>query len=254
MLKNKLTNKHLSIGSWISIAHPDVVEIMATAGFEWLVVDMEHTSTDINTAKTLIATIKAKGLQPLVRVGANNELLIKQVMDAGAEGVIVPLIKSGAEAKTALDFIKYPPVGKRGVGLYRAQNYGIGFEQYKDWNKTQSIFIPQIEHIRAVENIDEILAVDGVDGILVGPYDLSASMGYPGEYEREDVKAALEKVKAACKKHNKSLGFHVIKSDAMAIAEKINEGYTFLAFSIDFFFLGDKAREEMSKIHHLRTK
>ena len=248
MLKEKLKSNKLTIGSWISIAHPDVVEIMATAGFDWLVVDMEHTSTDINTAKTLIATIKAKGLQPLVRVGANDELLIKQVMDSGAEGVIVPMIKSGAEAKKAVDFVKYPPFGKRGVGLYRAQNYGTTFNEYKLWNQENSVVIPQIEHIKAVENIDEILTTEGVDGILIGPYDLSASMGFPGEYDRTDVKEAIERVKTACKKHNKPLGFHVIKSDAQFLQEKINEGYTFLAFSIDFFFLGDKVREEMAKI------
>lgn len=248
MLKEKLKDKKLTIGSWISIAHPDVVEIMATAGFEWLVVDLEHTSTDINTAKTLIATIKAKGLQPLVRVGANDELIIKRVMDAGAEGIIVPMIKSAAEAKQAVNYIKYPPYGKRGVGLYRAQNYGTSFNEYKEWNQKSSVFIAQIEHIEAVKNIDEILTTEGLDGIMVGPYDLSASMGYPGEYDRDDVKAALEKVKEACKKHNKTLGFHVIKSDAEFLQEKINEGYTFLAFSIDFFFLGDKARAEMAKI------
>lgn len=248
MLKQKLLNNKLTIGSWISIAHPDVVEVMASAGFEWLVVDMEHTATDINTAKNLIATIKAKGMQPLVRVGANEELIIKRVLDSGAEGIIVPMIKNAKEAKRAVDFVKYPPYGKRGVGLYRAQNYGTSFPEYKYWNEKNSVVIPQIEHIEAVKNIDEILMTEGVDGIMVGPYDLSASMGYPGEYDRDDVKEALERVKEACFRLKKTLGFHVIKSDAESLREKIGEGYTFLAFSIDFFFLGDRARDEMTKI------
>jgi 2-dehydro-3-deoxyglucarate aldolase len=248
ILKNKLRNNELSVGSWISIAHPDVVEVMATAGFEWLVVDMEHTATDINTAKNLIATIKAKGMQPLVRVGANDELLIKRVLDSGAEGIIVPMIKNKEEAKQAVDFVKYPPYGKRGVGLYRAQNYGTSFPEYKDWNQKNSVVIAQIEHFEAVKNIDEILLTEGIDGIMVGPYDLSASMGYPGDYHRDDVKEALEKVREACLRLNKPFGFHVIESDSDALKQRIDQGCTFLAFSIDFFFLGDKAREEMKKL------
>ena len=247
-LKEKLSNNKLSIGSWISIAHPDVVEIMSSAGFEWLVIDLEHTSTSIETAKTLIATAQAKGCTPLVRVGGNNELSIKRVMDSGAEGIIVPMIKTAEEARRAVSYTKYPPIGTRGVGLYRAQNYGTSFVEYKESNQKNSVLITQIEHIDAVRNIEEILQVPGVDGTLVGPYDLSASMGYPGEYERDDVKEALEKVKAACFKYKKPLGFHVIKSEAKYLNEKIKEGYTFLAFSIDFFFLGDRAREEMKKV------
>ncbi len=250
-LKNKLKKNELTIGSWVSIAHPDVVEVMSTAGFEWLVVDMEHTATDINTAKNLIATIKAKGMQPLVRVGANDELIIKRVLDSGAEGIIVPMIKNKTEAKQAVDFVKYPPYGKRGVGLYRAQNYGTSFPEYKDWNQQNSVVIAQIEHIEAVRNLEEILLTEGIDGIMVGPYDLSASMGYPGEYNREDVKQALETVKEVCQRLNKPLGFHVIESNSEVLKQRIGEGYTLLAFSIDFFFLGDRARDEMQKIKNL---
>lgn len=248
MLKDKLKNQTLTVGSWISMGHPDVVEVMSTAGFEWLVIDMEHTSIDFENAKNLMTTMKSKGVTPLVRVGANDELIIKRVMDSGAEGVIVPMVKTAEEAQKAVSFVKFPPIGKRGVGLYKAQNFGIGFDDYKKWCAERSVVICQIEHIDSVRNIDEILQVAGVDGILVGPYDLSASLGYPGEYDRQDVKDALEKVKLACSKHSKSLGFHVIKSDASFLQEKIKEGYNFLAFSIDFIFLGDAARKEMQKL------
>jgi 2-dehydro-3-deoxyglucarate aldolase len=248
----KLKNQQLTVGSWITIGHPNVVEIMGTAGFEWLCIDMEHTSIDLTMAQMLISTIQANNMKAFVRVSKNEEVIIKKVMDAGADGVIVPMVKSKEDAKKAVDYVKYPPQGKRGVGLYRAQNYGLGFESYKKWVEEEAIIIAQIEHIDAVENIDEILQVEGIDGTIVGPYDLSGSMGFPGEFEREDVKLALEKVKNACKKHNKPLGFHVISSDAEKLDEKIKEGYTFLAFSLDFFFLGDKAREEMVKIEGTR--
>ncbi len=248
-LKEKLQSCSRSIGSWISIGHPDVVEIMTQAGFEWLVVDLEHTSIDFAQAKILIATIRANDCVPLVRVGANDELIIKRVMDAGAEGVIVPMIKSAEQAQAAVQWVKYPPHGKRGVGLYAAQGYGTQFEKYKQWVHDESVVIAQIEHIDAVSRIDEILDVTDLDGIIVGPYDLSASMGYPGDYDRNDVKEALQRVVTACKKKKKSLGFHVIKSEAQYVKEKLDEGYNFLAFSIDFFFLGDRAREEMNRLN-----
>jgi 2-dehydro-3-deoxyglucarate aldolase len=244
-LKNKLKNNELTIGSWLTIPHQSVVEIMATAGFEWLTLDLEHAAIDISQAMNMIALIQGKGMKALVRVSKNEEVIIKRMLDAGADGIIVPTVKTAEEARQAVDFVKYPPVGKRGVGLNRAQNYGIGFEEYKDWLKNECVVIVQIEHIDSVTNLNEILATDGVDGIIVGPYDLSASMGMPGNYEHPDVLEALKTVEKVTLASGKPLGFHVIQSDHIKTFEKYQIGYRFLAFSIDFFFLGDKARDEM---------
>lgn len=248
MLKNKLKNNELTIGSWITIGNSSVIEIMASAGFEWLVVDMEHTSIDLTMAHTLIATIQANGMKALVRVSKNEEVIIKRILDMGADGIVVPMIKSKADALEAIDYAKYPPIGKRGVGLFRAQKYGLGFEEYKKWVNDELVIIAQIEHIEAVHNIEEIITTDGIDGIIIGPYDLSGSMGYPGEYHREDVKGAIADVLSTCKKYNFSSGFHVIESDPAKLQERIEEGCTFLAYSLDFFFLGDSARAGMKKI------
>lgn len=248
MLKNKLQNNELTLGSWITMGNASVVEVMATAGFEWLCIDLEHTSIDLSTAKMLITTIQANNMKALVRVSKNEEVAIKKVMDMGADGVIVPMVKSKEEAKMAVDFVKYPPTGKRGVGLYRAQGYGTKFEEYKKWVEEEAVIIAQIEHIEAVENIEEILSVEGIDGTIVGPYDLSGSMGVPGDYFRDDVQEAIIRVKNACKKYNKPYGFHVIESDPSKLQSRIDEGCTFLAYSVDFFFLGDMAREGMNKI------
>jgi 2-dehydro-3-deoxyglucarate aldolase len=247
MLKKKLANKEISIGSWLTIGHQAVVEIMATAGFEWLTIDMEHSSLDYENAYNLIAHIQANGIEALVRVSKNEEVAIKKVMDAGANGVIVPMIKNKQEAELAVSYVKYPPVGKRGVGLNRAQKWGTDFAGYKEWTDNEAVVIAQIEHIEAVNNLEDILKTEGIDGVIVGPYDLSASMGYPGEYDRDDVKAAFERVVEVTKKSNKSLGFHVIESRYSNLKERMSQGYTFLAFSLDFFFLGDRAREEMIK-------
>lgn len=247
-LKTKLIKNELTIGSWITIGHPNVAEIMADAGFEWLVVDMEHTSIDLTASQILIGAIQAKGIKALVRVEKNEEVIIKKVLDIGADGVIVPMIKSKADALKAIEYSKYPPTGKRGVGLYRAQNYGTGFEEYKKWVNEELVIIAQIEHIEAVENIEEIITTDGIDGVIIGPYDLSGSMGYPGDFYRDDVENAINTVLESCKMHNVPLGFHVIESDPYNLIERIKQGCTFLAYSLDFFFLGDSARDGMKMI------
>lgn len=247
-LKSKLREKKLTIGTWVTIGHQSIIEVLASAGFEWITLDMEHAAIDYETAFNLIGHIQGNGMEALVRVSKNEEVPIKRVMDAGANGVIVPMIKNGEEARRAVSYVKYPPVGKRGVGLSRAQKYGTDFENYKHWTNNEAVVIAQVEHIEAVENLEEILNTEGIDGIIIGPYDLSASMGYPGEYERDDVKESLTKVIEVTKKSSKSLGSHVIESDSEKTKEKIKEGYTFLAFSLDFFFLGDKARSEMMKL------
>ena len=156
MLKSKLKNNELTIGSWITIGNSCVIEVMATAGFDWLCIDMEHTSIDLEMAKMLITTIHANDMKALVRVSKNEEVAIKKVMDMGADGVIVPMVKNKNDAKMAVDFVKYPPTGKRGVGLYRAQNYGIGFEKYKKWVDEESVIIAQIEHVDGINNLEEI--------------------------------------------------------------------------------------------------
>lgn len=247
-LKLKLKNNQLTIGSWLTIAHPSIVEIMASAGFEWLVVDMEHTAIDLTMAQILIATIQAKGIKALVRVSKNEEVVIKKVLDMGADGIIVPMVKSRQEAQQAIDYAKYPPTGKRGVGLYRAQNYGLSFDAYKAWVEEELVIIAQIEHIEAVNNIEEIITTNGIDGVIIGPYDLSGSMGIPGEYYRTEVSSAIEKVLLTCKHHHFPSGFHVIESDPSNFIVRAQQGCTFLAYSIDFFFLGDSARAGVAQI------
>ena len=247
-LKNKLKNNRLTIGSWIMMNDSMSVEIMALAGFEWLVIDIEHTSIDLKTTKTLITTVHTSNLKALVRVSKNEEVVIKKVLDMGADGIIVPMVNSQEDAEKAVGYAKYPPAGRRGVGLYRASGYGTKFEAYKKWVDEELIIIAQIEHIDAVHNIDAILQVEGIDGTIIGPYDLSGSMGYPGEFEREDVKDAVQKVLERCRVHNVSSGFHVVDTDPGKLQEKIEQGCTFLAYGIDYFFMRDAAMQGMKTL------
>lgn len=247
-LKNKLKERELTIGSWITIGHTVVAEIMARSGYDWLTVDMEHSAITLDIAQDLIRVIELCGVVPLVRVGENVPNLIKRVMDAGAHGVIVPMVNSKDDAEKAVASVQYPPKGFRGVGLARAQKYGADFEGYKKWNEQESIVIVQIEHIKAVENLESILSVPGVDGFIIGPYDLSGSLGVPGQFDHPEMVKALNRVKEISKNMNALSGFHVISPEAEAFQEKVREGYKFIAHSLDILFLGDGCRNFLKAI------
>lgn len=246
-LKQKLKNCEVSIGSWITIGHQAVIDILAEAGFDWLSIDLEHTSIDYNELQILIGFIQAHNIAALVRVNKNEEVVIKRALDAGADGIIVPMVSSGEDAKKAVEYCKYPPVGKRGVGLNRAQRYGFGFEEYKNWVTESQVVIAQVEHIDGVNNIDDIIATPGIDGVFIGPYDLSASMGMPGNYNDPAVVAALKKLEKACLDNKMAMGYHVIDPNHSLLKDKIDVGYSFLAFSTDFLFMGRTANAEMKK-------
>lgn len=247
-LKDKLSLNVPSVGSWVTIGHTSIIEIMSSANFDWLAIDMEHSTITIDIIQDLIIACKSRNKDVLVRVGKNEELIIKRVMDAGADGVIVPMVLNEKDALDAVSFLKYPPKGKRGVGLSRAQNYGIGFEKYKEWEKTNSILIVQIEHIESVKSIEKIINVDGVDGAIIGPYDLSASMGIPGDLNNPKLLDCIQNIKNACSNKNFPLGYHVIEPNHKEVNKMLQSGFSFIGFSLDFYFLGEKARKEVEKI------
>ena len=247
-LNESLANNEITIGSWITLGHPAIAEIMVKSGFDWLTVDMEHSAITLTQAQELIRVIELCGCIPLVRVGHNDPNLIKRVMDAGAHGIIVPNVNTTEEAKRAVNAVKYPPIGTRGVGLARAQGYGFDFEKYKEWVSTESVIIVQIEHIKAIDNLKDILTTPGVNGFIVGPYDLSASVNAPGQFENPEVLDALEKIIKVSKELEVPAGFHVIPPEPEAILEKIKDGYTFLAFSLDTILLGEICRRGLSSI------
>jgi len=247
-LKQQLKANNFTVGSWITIGHPTIAEIMSQNGFDWLTVDMEHSAITIDQAQELIRVIDLCGIVPLVRTEENNPVCIKRVMDAGAHGVIVPMVNSRAEAEAAVRAVKYPPLGARGVGLARAQKYGFGFAAYKQWVENESVVIVQIEHIKAIENLEAILCTSGVDGTFVGPYDLSGSLGCPGEFERPEVRQALQHYEDTCRKMQKPMGFHVVQPDPEMTANYRRKGYSFVAVGVDFLYLGTKCKETLGSL------
>jgi 2-dehydro-3-deoxyglucarate aldolase len=246
-LKKRIGRRDVTFGSWITLGHPAVAEILARSGFDWLTVDLEHSAITISQAEELIRVIDLSGVSPLVRVGENNPATIKRVMDAGAHGVIVPMVNTREDAELALRAVRYPPSGTRGVGLARAQHYGLDIERYRKWNDANSIVIVQIEHVRAIENLEAIFAT-GVDGFMVGPYDLSGSMDIPGQFEHERFREALEQVQNVAKKTGKPAGYHIVKPDPDRVVAKIREGYSLIAYSTDFLFLGETSRNHLGAI------
>ena len=236
------------LGSWISIGHPIIAEVMSDAGFDWLCIDMEHSVIDYFEAQQLIMAIQSKGIKAFVRVGENNSRIIKRILDAGADGIIIPSVNSAEDAIKAVKSVKYPPYGNRGVGLARAQSYGFGFDSYLNKTSKDIKLIVQIEHINAINELDAIIQTDGIDGTFIGPYDLSGSMGKPGNYDDEEVKDALCLYETIASKYDKLIGFHVVQPDYKLVVDKIKKGYNFIAFSFDAYFLGQTIREQLKEL------
>ena len=243
---NPVFNK-VSIGTWITLGHPAIPEIFASSGFDWLAIDLEHSAITLGEAEELIRVIDLKNVIPLVRLSSNNAEQIKRVMDAGAHGVIVPMVNNACQAAQAVAAVKYPPIGTRSFGLARAQGYGTSFEKYQQWQKENSIVVVQIEHVEAVENLAEILKVPGVDAYFVGPYDLSGSLGVPGQFDHPDFLQAMQKIKQIGAKSGKPGGRHIIEPDPSLLEAAIREGDQFIAYSLDTRML-DRCSREISTL------
>lgn len=247
-LKAQLNRSELTIGSWVTLGHPSIAEIMASAGFDWLVLDMEHSVLELSEVQAIIQVLDAKQCPAIVRLTSNHPDQIKRVMDAGATGVMVPMIKSAADAKAAVDGVYYPPRGQRGVGLARAQGYGASFPAYRAWLEDNAVIVVMIEHVDAVKAIDEILAVPGIDAYIIGPYDLSGSMGRPGDLNHPDVQAAIAQVLEAGRRAGKPGGIHVIEPDPQALQQRIAAGFNFLGYALDIRILDSICRSHLQSI------
>lgn len=247
-LKAKLNRSELTIGSWVTLGHPSIAEIMAAAGFDWLVLDMEHSVLELSEVQSIIQVLDGKQCPAIVRLTSNHPDQIKRVMDAGATGIMVPMIKCAADAKAAVDGAYYPPRGQRGVGLARAQGYGDSFQAYRQWLEENAVIVVMIEHIDAVRAIDSILEVPGVDAYIIGPYDLSGSMGRPGDLNHPDVQAAIAQVLEAGRRAGKPGGIHVIEPDLQALQQRIQMGFNFLGYGLDIRILDSICRTHLKNI------
>ena len=236
-LKEDLGARKILFANWTSFGHPQITEIMVRSGVDFLGIDLEHSTISLEQSQRIIAACHAQGVACLPRVASFNPESIKRLLDSGADGLIVPNVESEQQVKDLIKWIKYPPLGERGFGVSRAQGYGHDFENYSnEWNQTSSLII-QVESITGVENIDCLLQYDEVDGVMVGPYDLSGSLGIPGEIYHEKVVLAMEKVFRACKKFGKACGSHEVDPTVDSVKESLRLGSTFVVLSSDLFIL-----------------
>ena len=192
-IRKKLFDGQVSIGTWQQIPHPSISEILGKAGYDWVTVDLEHGSISIDQLPDLFRAIELGDTLPLARIAESKPKDCKQALDAGAGGIIAPMIESGKQLKTIRDACFWPSAGTRSVGFSRANLFGKYFDEYKE-EAQAPLLIAQIEHINAVNNLDEILQVKSLDAILIGPYDLSASMDLTAEFEHKELKMELIQV------------------------------------------------------------
>lgn len=236
IIREKLRNGQVTIGTWQQIPHSSISEILGQANYDWVAVDMEHGSISINQLNDLFRAIELGGTLPMVRISESTSKGSKQALDAGAGGIIVPMIESGDQLKKIKDASCWPPTGNRGVGFSRANLFGKHFNEYII-EAQAPLLVAQIEHINAVKNLADILQIEGLDAIIVGPYDLSASMGITAEFEHKEFLAAMDQIMKLCLQHNVPSGYHVVEPDPKLLEKRIKEGHRFLAYSIDAVFL-----------------
>ena len=235
-IQEKLGKGDVSIGTWQQIPHASISEILGQAGYDWVAVDMEHGSVSVDQLPDLFRAIELGGTLPLARIAEPKSKDCKQALDAGAGGIIAPMIESADQLKTIRDACCWPPAGERGVGFSRANLFGKYFNEYK--NESQApLIIAQIEHINAVNNLENILKVDGLDAIMVGPYDLSASMGITSEFEHKEFLLTMDHIMKLCNQHNVPCGDHIVEPNPKFLQERIDQGYKFIAYGTDGVFL-----------------
>jgi len=243
--RKKLKNNEVSVGSWIQIPDSSSAEIMSHAGYEWIAVDLEHGSIAINQLPNLFRALESGGTIPLVRIAQGEEKDCKQALDAGAYGIIIPMVSSPQQLEKVKAYCCWPPAGIRGVGFSRANLFGKNFDIYSK-EAQKPIIVAQIENIKAIDNLESILSVEGLDAIMVGPYDLSASMGITGQFGHERFINIMKNIIDITKSKSIPCGIHVVSPDDKELFQRIDEGYKFIAYSIDSVFLNTSSKNPIN--------
>jgi 2-keto-3-deoxy-L-rhamnonate aldolase RhmA len=243
--RKRLRAGELLVGTNITLASPEVAEILTSTGYDWLFLDAEHTPLQALQIQRLLQAA-GPGMPCLVRLPASDETAIKKALDTGAAGIIAPMVNSAEHAQQVVRFSKYSPLGTRGVGLGRAHGYGLQFQEYVQHANENVAVVIQVEHIQAVENIDSIAQVEGLDAVLLGPYDLSASLGRLGEVEHPEVISAIQRVTGACQQAGIPLG--VFGVSAEAVKPFIERGYTLIVAGVDTMMLCQAAKKLLAQV------
>jgi 2-dehydro-3-deoxyglucarate aldolase len=238
-IKSKLKRGQPSIGSWIASAHTSVAEILAGAGFDWVAVDMEHSNIVLSDLPALFAALERHNVLPMVRLPENDPSMLRRVLDTGAGGVIVPMVNTRKDAEKVIQAVKYPPEGRRGVGIARAHGFGRNFKAHVKRSNAEVLVVVQIEHTDAVRNAEAIFSVPGVDAYMIGPYDLSGSLGIPGQLDDPRVEEAKNRVLKVGKKKRIVPGIHLVHPNEPDLQRALDSGYRLIALSSDILLLAE---------------
>lgn len=231
-IRERVLRRELMGGTFLNLGSSLTAEIAGQAGFDWLLVDLEHGAGNRHELLFQLQAIESTPAAPIVRVAWNDPVLFKRVLDLGPSGIMVPYVQSAEEARRAVSAMRYPPAGVRGVAVMnRACGFGPGFDEYFKSADSKLLTVVQIETSISIDHVDEIAAVEGVDVLFVGPMDLSVSMGLACQWNDSRIRAALDKAVNACRKAGKAAGIMVLNENQ--IEQVVADGFSFLAMGSD---------------------
>lgn len=244
-LKQRIRQGEPTIGSLVTMPSPDAADILSRVGFDFLWIENEHAPMDALQAQTLIQAVGGR-CPCLVRIPDKQEVWVKKALDIGCDGIVVPQIRSADEAQRVVEWSLFPPEGGRSVGVARAHGYGMTFQAYVETANQELVIVLQAEHSEAVEKIDEIVQVEGVDAVLIGPFDLSGSLGVLGQVDHPVVLEAIETIREACEAAGMPLG--IFAPDVGMARRYLEQGFTLIALAMDAFFLWQGAQAALEEI------
>ena len=243
--RERLRNGEVLYGTLLNMPSPAIAEVLARSGFDWLFIDAEHGALGTSALISVLQAVD-RDVACIVRLSELNGGAIKRALDLGAHGVMVPQVETADQAAEAVRLSRYAPAGERGMGLSRAHGYGFSFREYLENANDRISVIVQAEHARAVENIEKIAAVEGLDAVFLGPYDLSASLGHAGDVTHPVVVEAIEHVTSVCRAAGMPLGYFGV--DAEAVLPLVDRGFTLICAGVDCLLLGQGARRLVAKL------
>ena len=245
-VKELLQRGEVAVGCWLSLPSPEVAEVLAELGPDWLLIDTEHGPASYETVENMIRAMRGTHVVPIVRVAANDAALIKKALDRGAQGVLVPLVSTPEDVRAAVAACRYPPEGVRGVAGTRASRYGLDLEAYfREWNQQVLVGV-QIETRQALEQVEALARVPGLDLMFVGPNDLSAALGVFRQFDNAEFNRALDRIVAAARQAGVAAGYMAINAeDAMA---RVRQGFQFISLASDARLLMAAARSAFAAV------
>lgn len=251
-LKKKFRARKKMFGGWISYSHPSITETFARMDIDFIAIDMEHSTISSEEAQRIIASSQGLNIPCLPRPVSQSNDIFKPILESGCDGLIVSTVENIEQLKLIINNFKYPPIGKRPFGVNRAQGYGHNTDEYyKNWNNSSSLII-QIENVEGLKNSEELIKNKNVDGVMIGPYDLSGSLGIPGDFKNKIYEEACLKIISLSKRYKKSCGTQIANISKELIRYNNKLGFNFIVLASDLFVLTDWAKNTNKIIQKLR--